>query len=704
MANTKKTRFALSRAGLTPFEPLLSYDEADARAKALVERMTDEEKFDMVCGRGFFIAGCERLGIPDVNFTDASQGVHLRDEFYSGKLDRSVSFPSALMLTSTWNRKLAAEYARAVGEECRAGGIHVLLGPGMNIYRVAQCGRNFEYTGEDPALAAEMIAVYVTALQQTGVIATLKHFIANETEYIRKHSNTVVGRRALNEIYLPAFQSGVDAGALAVMTSYNYLNGEYCGQSATVINGLLRGELGFDHLVMTDWTSVDDGRKVAESGQDLEMPHGEHLKRAKAELLGSPEIDRMVTSIIRAFTMMGFLDMVQDQPLYLKNLPAHEEIAFRTACEGTVLLRNEGVLPLTSVPDSTILVAGNWAARTPIAGKGSGYVEGFDSTSYGEAIAERNILAKVRVRPAPTDAELTWADTVVICTGFEFEGESRDRAFSLPDDQNRLIARACERSDRVIVVITSGGGVSMPWHDAAEAIIQAPFGGQKGAAAIAEILTGKVNPSGKLAFTIEENFADSPGARYLPDGAGVDDPMQSLQPGAPKPEHLTGSEWPYEIRYDEGVYVGYRWYAKHGKPVRYWFGHGLSYTEFAYSDLEISGGALGSDQAARTDDEPVWWVSVSVKNTGAVAGAEVVQLYVEDAASGADRPERELKAFDKVFLEPGESATVRLPIVLRDLEYFDEANAAWTHAAGEYRVHVGSSYADLRVTGKVTIG
>ncbi len=687
MFSTTRTRFALTRAGLTPFVPVVPYEEAERRAQEIVGEMTDEEKFDMVCGRGFYIAGCERAGVPDINFTDASQGVHLRDEFPSGKLTRSVSFPSAMTLTSTWNRKLAAEYARSVGEECRAGGIHVLLGPGMNIYRIAQCGRNFEYTGEDPLLAAEMIFVYVTALQQTGVIATLKHFIGNETDYIRKHSNTVVSRRALKEIYLRAFEAGVEAGALAVMTSYNYLNGEYAGQSAEVIDGLLRDELGFRHLVMTDWTSVDDGKKLASSGQDLEMPHGEHLKVAREELLGSKEIDRMVTSLVRTFTMMGFLDYRHEQQAYLDNLPIHEDVAFRVACEGTVLLRNEESLPLDPDPESALVVTGNWAARTPLAGKGSGYVEGYDNVSYAEAIEERFWHATVNVRTLPSDAELAAADTVVVCTGFEFEGEGRDRDFALPDDQNALIERACRFAKRVVVVITSGGGVAMPWHDATAAILQAPFTGQRGAQALAAILAGDVNPSGRLAFTIEEDFADSPGANYLPKGADVHDPVQSLQPGAEKPEHIDDS-WPYEIRYDEGVYVGYRWYEAKRTAVRYWFGHGLSYTTFEYADLSVELAGEGS-----------WSVEVTVKNTGERAGAEVVQLYVEDRSSGADRPARELRGFDKVWLDPGEQRRVQLFLDAHDLEYFDEASDAWTHAPGEYGVHVGSSYRDIRASG-----
>lgn len=690
MNPSAKQRYSLSRAGLTPFTPLIDYEEADERAKQIAAEMTDEEKFEMVCGRGFYIGGCARVGVPDINFTDASQGVHLREEYPAGKLSKSVSFPCAMALTATWNRKLVAEYARSVGEECRAGGIHVLLGPGMNTYRISQCGRNFEYTGEDPYLAAEMIYLYVTAVQQTGVIATLKHFIANETDYWRKLSNSVVGRRALKEIYLRAFQSGVEAGALAVMTSYNQLNGEYCGQSSDVINGLLRDELGFRHLVMTDWTSVTDGKKLAESGQDLEMPFGDCLKEARDEVIGSPEIDRMVTSIIRTFTMMGFLDFEHEQQAYLDNLDVHEEVALRTACEGTVLLRNEGgALPLAPDTGERIVLTGNWATRTPIAGKGSGYVEGYDNRSYAEAFDERFIFADVAVRHSPSNAELAQADTVIVFTGFEFEGEGRDRSFRLPESENELITRACDLADNVIVVVVSGGGVAMDWHDGTRAVILAPFGGQAGAEALAAVLAGDVNPSGKLPFTIENTFADSPGTAYIPAGGSVHDDVQGGQPGAAKPEHID-SDWPYPIEYEEGVYVGYRWYDAKQKPVRYWFGHGLSYTTFSYADLSVE-----------TKSDGLWEVSVTVKNVGEISGAEVVQLYIEDRTGAADRPRSELKGFDKVFLEPGEQQEVTILIAASDLDYFDESANAYTHASGVYGVHVGSSYGDIRLTGEI---
>jgi beta-glucosidase len=317
-------------------------------------------------------------------------------------------------------------------------------------------------------------------------------------------------------------------------------------------------------------------------------------------------------------------------------------------------------------------------------------VEGYDNESYAEAIAERFAFADVVARNAPSDAELAATDTVIVCTGFEFEGEGRDRSFRLPESENQLIARACELAKHVIVVITSGGGIAMDWHDGTKAVVQCPFTGQRGAEALAAVLAGDVNPSGKLPFTIEQDFADSPGSGYVPKGGSVHDATQGGQPGAEKPSHIDSDQWPYEIHYDEGVYVGYRWYDAKQKPVRYWFGHGLSYTTFNYSDLSID--AVEKD---------LWEVTLTVKNGGDRSGAEVVQLYVEDRASKADRPKRELKAYDKVFLDPGESRTVRLLVGVEDLAYFDEKADAFTHAAGEYGIHVGSSYADIRLTGRL---
>ena len=299
------------------FQPPVSFEEATQWADSMLTIMTQDEKISLIGGDSiFFTHSVPRLGIPSVMMADATQGVHLRDNwreqiFYDKILPKSTAFPCPILLASTWNKDLAGKYARAVGEECRAGGIAILLGPGMNIYRQSRCGRNFEYFGEDPYLAGQMIRNYVTGLQSTGTIATLKHFVANNTDYFRRKSNSIVDERTINEIYLPAFKSGIDAGAMAVMTSYNQLNGEWCGQSKYVIDTVLRGNLGFQWLVMTDWWSVYDGEKVIKSGMDLEMPFrlatenaGQLLEEGK---VSEAEIDRMARSILRTlYAMQAF--------------------------------------------------------------------------------------------------------------------------------------------------------------------------------------------------------------------------------------------------------------------------------------------------------------------------------------------------------------------------------------------------------------
>ncbi len=717
-ANDLRLHDALQRAGLVPFHPPVDRTTAAGWAEQLLEQMSDDEQFDLVVGDGFVIRANDRLGIPPIKLFDASQGVHLRESVQSGKLNKTVAYPCMVSLAATWNRSLVGSYARSIGEECRAGGIHVLLGPGVNIYRIAQNGRNFEYTGEDPFLASEIVRIYVTGLQQTGTMATVKHFIVNNTDWCRKLSNSIVGCRALEEIYLPAFHSAVHAGTMAVMTSYNQLNGEYCGESETVINGLLREHLGFDGLVMTDWTSVTDGELVASSGQDLEMPVGEALQAKRKQLLGDPRIRRMAGSVLSACASMGFLNGARwELPEQLERFPEHEAVAYQTASEGIVLLKNDGVLPAHVHDGDTVVVTGNWAVRTPVSGKGSGYVVGFNQQSFLEAINSVAEGANVIYRAEPTDEELEKAALVFVFTGFEFEGEGADRDFSLPADQNALISRAGSLNEQTVVSLVSGGGVAMPWHDSTGAILYTFFGGQQGAIAAADVLFGQVNPSGKLPFTIEVDFADSPGAGYIPNGGRPEERQpEGEHPLKPGPSNVD-VEWPYDIEYKEGIFVGYRWYEKTSKPVRYWFGHGLSYTHFEYGAPEVEELSWpGASEASSPDDSSrgpaasegrtprLWRVTFAVHNTGDVPGAEIAQLYIAPPSGGKiERPARELKGYEKLFLDPREEKSATLYLTEADLACFDENAGEWTVEPGEYTIYVGASYSDLRHSVTVTV-
>ncbi|HBR93811.1 MAG TPA: glycosyl hydrolase, partial [Opitutae bacterium] len=520
-----KTQFSYDQAALLPFKSEQSQGEAELRAKELLSQMSAEERFNLVCGGGFTIRACERLQIPEIIMYDGGQGVNLRPWCDNGVLEKTVSFPCTQQLAATWNRRLTGQYAKAIAEECRAGGIHVLLAPGVNIYRSSQCGRNWEYMGEDP--------------------------------------------------YLPAFKAGIEAGVLSVMTGYNLLNGEYCGQSYYVIQKLLREQLGFEHLVMTDWNSVTDGNKIASSGQDLEMPSGAKLTEAKDQLLGSEAIDRMALRVLRTCIMMGFHDRPQLVPELVERLSEHEEVAYQTALEGIVLLRNEAsILPLAENSEETILVTGNYASRTPLAGWGSGRIEGYNPESFVDAFARKAGDHTVQYRLHPNEGEVSSANAVIVCVGYEHEGEGKDRPFELPKPVEAQIQQLVALNRRVIVVICTGGAVRMDWHDQTAAIFQAGFCGQRGPAALADLIWGTVSPSGKLPYSIERHFADSPDPDYVPKGLNVSDQRNNLQlPGLEKPEHFTG-EWPHQIHYKEGVFVGYRWYAQQQIQPRYCFGHG----------------------------------------------------------------------------------------------------------------------------------
>jgi len=711
--------------------------DAAAQAQKLLALLTPEERFDLTAGSNAFgIGAIPRLGIPEINFTDASAGVHIRVNKKGqpqGALKTTTAFPCTVALAATWSPDLAAAYADAIAEEMRAGGIHVLLGPGMCGYRLSVCGRNFEYLGEDPFLASRIVESYVRALQSRGVAATLKHFIGNEAEYYRRGSNSIIDERALHEIYLPPFKAGVDAGAWAVMTSYNFLNGEWAGQNPAVINGLLRGDLGFQWLVMTDWTSVWDGVKIASSGQDLEKPSGFALQRDRAKLLGSKEIDRMALSILKTCIAAGLYEPNFAKPELLDRWPAHAAVARSVNDRAITLLQNNGLLPLDPAAlKGPVLVTGNCAQREELAGGGSGHVKGYDNKTCAQAMRELfPSTAQVTTAAAPTDDQIKAASLILIFPGFTlkggpfYEGESNtgDRPYVLPDDA--LIRRCVALNPKTIVCVISGGGVEMDWAPQTAAILHAYYGGQTGADAIAGILSGKTNPSGKLPFSIEKKFADSPGYGYdkkpleifttLP-AKLVDnkiDMFLNRQTGAAKSADgknknagkTKGKTQPkadantvidiYNIHYKEGVFTGYRWYDNKNIEPRFPFGHGLSYTQFKYSDLNITkapGAAAGRILA-----------TFKLTNTGARDGDEVAQLYAGEVKSTVPRPPRELKGFKRVSLAPGETKTVTIEVDPSALGFWDETTRAWKVNKGDYQLSVGASSRDLPLRGSITL-
>jgi len=666
--------------------PKLSYETAAAWAEKILAQMTLSEKCAYIGGVDmFYIKGIPRLGLPPILCSDATAGITLRERFfdvtYQYPVPTSVAFPAPIMLAATWNTDLAETYATAVGEECNANGIGILLGPGFNLYRVSQCGRNFEYFGEDPYLISRMVERYVQGVQNTGTIATLKHFVANNTDFFRRKSNSIIDERTLREIYLPAFKAGIDAGAMGVMTSYNLLNGEWTGQSKAVIHDLLRNSLGFRWLVMTDWWSVYDGAKVVESGQDLEMPANlatlgleEKIERGEVK---ETDLDRMVKSILTTLKAMELYDK-KPRPELIHKYPEHEKIALQTAREGAVLLRNQNqILPLDKSSPDEILLLGDYIHKKAVGG-GSSEVKGYNQVTLYQAL-HKVFGERARYEAAPTDDTIKNAKRIILAIGTQ-EAESWDRPFALDIGEELYIKRVLRLNPNVIVLVNSGSGIRMTdWYQQTAAILYCFYNGQNGNTAIAEILTGDVNPSGKLPFTIEREFSDGPGADYVPAG-------QVLYQGA-------NDEWEkvypvYDVPYKEGVFVGYRWYDSRNIEPLYPFGFGLSYTQFSYSDLVVNPPKSGESHVE---------VRFKVSNTGNVAGQEIAQIYVRDLHSSEARPFKELKGFRKVNLAPGEHTTVQIELNSSAFAFWSTAIDNWLVEPGDFEILVGSSSRDIRL-------
>ena len=675
-----------------PFQTL-SYESADKKADSILALMTTEEKISYISGdRSFFIRPIPRLDLAEVYMTDATQGVHIREKFRDVdlkkyQLEKSTAFPCPLCLAATWNSTLAKNYATAIGEECRGGGIGILLGPGVNTYRISQCGRNFEYFGEDPFLRSRLVEAYVTGVESTGTIATLKHFVANNTDFYRRKSNSVIDERTLHEIYLPPFKAGIDAGAHAVMTSYNLLNGEWCGESDYVINNLLRKQLGFRWLVMTDWWSVYDGEKLVKSGQDLEMPQADALKDVRTLLndgkIKIEDINRMVKSILRTYCAMKLSDKK-------KNLPGsalyddHEAVALQTAREGIVLLKNDNyILPLART-QKNILLTGEYVERIATGG-GSAEVKGFNQRSMLDALkaefGERLVYEK-----NPGIDQIKSAE-VVLCNVGTDDSEGWDRPFALPEEQEKRVLACVQNNPNTIVIVTSGSGIRMTgWHANVRAILYAWYGGQTGNKALAEILSGEINPSGKLPITIEKDFKDSPGYGYIPAGEA----LYSDWHGKEEKAHPV-----YDVKYNEGVFVGYRWYESQKIEPLYPFGYGLSYTTFQYSDAAVSKETMNENDSVT--------VTFTLKNSGSRKGMETAQLYIEDVESSVPRPIKELKAFRKVSLNSGETMTIQFELKKEAFAFWNPSTHDWFVEKGKYLIHIGGSSNDIRLTKEITI-
>ncbi len=789
------------------------------RARQLVSQMTLDEKIDYLSGEtSFSLRPIERLGIPRILLADGPQGIR-------NHCKHSTLYPCGIMLASTWNKDLAMRYGSSLGDDARARGVGILLGPGVNIYRSPRCGRNFEYMGEDPYLTSEIAANYISGVQDRGVIATIKHFAGNNQEWSRHHVSSDIDERTLNEIYFPSFRKAVtEAGVGAVMNSYNLLNGVHATENRWLNVDVLRDAWGFDGILMSDWTSVYSTVNAANNGIDLEMPKGVYftkplLKEALADgRITMATIDAKVEHILSTLIAFGLLDRSQKDESIDLDYPASRQTALEVARQGIVLLKNDGaMLPLkgrTVVlgPNSNIIPSGggsgavypfsvvtvadalkgmkkntvvlsddilyndvtsmiftdstmtakgfaaeyfknqkmegapdfvtidpainfNWGSKAPIDGfpadhfsarwsayyrpesdallkikisgddgyrifingknvagdwgnhsvsareieyeveGGKGYdirVEYFDNIS--DAAVKCSIMA---LDEALLTKELKRADNVVFCTGFngDIEGEGFDRPFALPRYQEDFIKRVLGLNKSVTVVLNAGGGVDFSsWIDEVPAIVMAWYPGQEGGQAIAEVLTGKLSPSGKLPISIERDLKDNPTDKSY---------YANTSHGGSECKH---------VDYSEGIFTGYRGYDRSGTKPLFPFGYGLSYSDFEFSGLTAK--PLGNNQVE---------VSFDIKNTGKCQAAEVAQVYVSDVDCSVARPAKELKAFEKVNLKPGEKKRVTVTLDADAFAFYDIDNHQFVVEPGEFVIGVGNSSDNIKINTTISL-
>ena len=676
----------------------------EARVEDLLKRMTLEEKVAVVhADNRFSTAAIPRLRIPQRQLSDGPHGVREetigRDASQAvGRTDDFASYMPALIgLAATWNTDLGRAYGKVLGEEARQRGKQIMLAPGMNIMRTPLNGRNFEYLGEDPFLASRLVVDYIRAMQAEEVAACAKHFIANDQEWERFTINVEMDERALREIYLPPFESSVkEAGVLSVMSAYNKFRGQYCSENDYLLNKILKDEWGFKGLVVSDWNAVHSTRETVLAGLDLEMgtvgrPFDEfYLARPFLEGVRRGEyplsvLDEMVRRNLRVMLMTRAIDG-HSSPGAI-NTKEHQAVARRVAEESFVLLKDEGnALPLDANKVKSVAVIGENAVRLQAYGGGSSRIKAFYEITPLQGILRRigdkaNVSFSVGYSEKG-DEDLTaravraasQADVVIYVGGLNhslgLDSEAADRKdMKLPFGQDELIGRIVEANPRTIVVLLGGGPVELgPWLSRVPAVLQAWYPGMEGGNALAAVLFGDVNPSGKLPCTFPKQLADSP-AHALGAYPGKDG----------------------TVRYEEGLLVGYRWFDTKKLEPLFPFGHGLSYTRFEYSGLKLVEG--------KDANSPSLTVEFEVANAGAREGAEVAQVYVRDVESSLPRPFKELKGFRKVQLKPGEKQTVSIPLARSAFAFYDPGRRGWLAEKGDFRLMVGGSSRDIRLEG-----
>ena len=678
--------------------------------KKLVNELTLEEKASLCSGADFWhTKAIDRLNIPAAMVSDGPHGIrkqeNLADHMGVAESIKAIGFPTASAMACSFDRDLLHKVGDALGEECVAEDLAVLLGPGINMKRSPICGRNFEYYSEDPVVAGELGAAFVNGVQEHGVGTSLKHFAANNQEWRRMSISAEIDERTLREIYLAAFETVVKkAQPWTIMCSYNRINGVYSCENDWLLNKVLRDEWGFEGLVMTDWGAMDERVPSLKAGLDLEMPdcHGETDKLiVKAVQSGELEesildtaVERILTMVDKYLTARKDIDpasMVHPLPSSVErgyDVAAHHALARTTAEQSAVLLKNEDILPLQK--DKKIAFIGEFAKVPRIQGGGSSHINNTsiesaldaagDSVSYAQGFhIDEETTDETLLQEAITLAKES--DVAVIFAGLpdSFESEGFDRThLNMPANQNELIARISEVQPNVVVVLHSGSPIAMPWLDKVAGVLQMYLAGQASGGAAVNLLFGDATPCGKLAETFPLHLEDNPSYLNFPGNRE-------------------------KVCYQEGVFIGYRYYDKKKMDVLFPFGYGLSYTDFTYSNMKVT---VNGKNAADVDviketDEIV--VTADITNTGNCDGAEIVQLYIKNPVVYEIRPEKELRDFAKVFLKAGETKTVTFTLNARAFSYYETRIHDWYAESGDYEILLASSSRDIRLQDTVSI-
>lgn len=722
----------------------LNFDKPiEERINDALSRMTLAEKIAMIHAQSKFSSpGVSRLGIPEIWMTDGPHGIRpevLWDEWDQAGWtnDSCIAFPALTCLAATWNRDMALLYGKSIGEEARYRKKDVLLGPGVNIYRTPLNGRNFEYLGEDPFLTSTMVVPYIKGVQSNGVAACVKHFALNNQEFKRHTMNPVVDDRTLYEIYLPAFKSAVqNGGAWAVMGAYNLFRDQHACHNRLLLKDILKGEWGFDGVVISDWGGAHDTKQAIFNGLDMEFGSWTnglsagtgnayddyymaipYLKLIQEGKVGTKELDDKIRRILR---LAYRTSMNKNKPFGSLGSPEHSDAGRRIAEEGIVLLRNKGnILPIDLNKSKKILVVGENAIKMMTVGGGSSslkakyeilpldglkkriasnaeiiYARGYvgDPTGEYNGVKSRQNLKEERPAEVLLNEAVSLAkdvDYVIFIGGLNKSDhqdcEDTDReGLELPYNQDKLIEALAKVNKNLIVVNISGNAVAMPWVNDVPAIVQSWYLGSETGNALTAVLVGDVNPSGKLPMTFGRKLTD-----YAPHTVGE-------YPG--NKEQLAksskGSDT-IKVAYNEGIFVGYRWFDKEKIKPLFAFGHGLSYTTFEY-------GKVYADKNEISSDEQISF-SIDIKNTGNRDGAEIVQLYIKDIKSSLPRPVKELKGFEKVFLKAGESKNVTFTINKDALSFFDADKHEWVAEKGDFEALIGTSATDIKTSVKFNL-